>query len=231
MRGCLKVVLYRLDCKACPLRQPDSQDAMSNGWHHSAHGAMSEIGGPGVFRGWTAFRHHSALVEVLCCYCTQPPGRLGLPPTPRNKLNRFQCTVASHIKSCTAHWGGGGWRQKARLFVTERKGQRKPIFNKQGIYAWLWSGHLSILHTMPVSIYLRKPWRDMWCQYQIIWIIWWTQNRILHSGALVLPQHKPGSPCATGRYLQLCSFTFPALHDLYPGSCAKVMILTQQWAK
>ena len=51
MRGCLKVVLYRLDCKACLLRQPDSQDAMSNGWHHSAHGAMSEIGGPGVFRG------------------------------------------------------------------------------------------------------------------------------------------------------------------------------------
>ena len=61
-------------------------------------------------------------------------------------------------------------------------------------YAWLWSGHLSILCTMPVSIYLRKPWRDMWCQYQIIWIIWWTQNLILHSGALVLSQHKPGSP-------------------------------------
>ena len=35
-----------------------------------------------VFRGWTAFRHHSALVEVLCCYwqsgheqATQPPRR------------------------------------------------------------------------------------------------------------------------------------------------------------
>ena len=135
-------------------------------------GGLGEIGGPGVFRGWTAFRHHSALVEVLCCYCTQPPGRLGLPPP--NKLNPFQCTVASHIKSCTAHWGGGGWRQKARLFVTERKGQRKHRFNKQGLYAWLLSGHLSILCTMPVSIYLRKPWRDMWCQYQIIWIIWWT---------------------------------------------------------
>ena len=35
-----------------------------------------------VFRGWTAFRHHSALVEVLCCYwqsgheqAAQPPRR------------------------------------------------------------------------------------------------------------------------------------------------------------
>ena len=83
MRGCLKVVLYRLDCKACLLRQPDSQDAMSNGWHHSAHGAMSEIGGPGVFRGWTAFRHHSALVEVamlLLHPAARPAGTAPAPP-------------------------------------------------------------------------------------------------------------------------------------------------------
>ena len=31
----------------------------------------------------------------------------------------------------------------------------------------------------------------------------------------------------TGRYLQLRSFTFFALHDLYSGSCPKVVILAQ----
>ena len=31
----------------------------------------------------------------------------------------------------------------------------------------------------------------------------------------------------TARYLQLRSFTFFALRDLYPGSCAKVVILKQ----
>ena len=107
------------------------------------------------------------------------------PPPPLNKHNRFQHTVPSHIKSCTAHcrWEGGP-REKARLFVTEGIWQRKPRFNKQGLYAWLWSGHLSILCTMPVSNYLRKPRRDMWYQYQIIW---WTQNLILHPGTLVRP--------------------------------------------
>ena len=58
------------------------------------------------------------------------------------------------MKSCTAHSGGGrgvGPRQKARLSVTEGIWQRKPRFNKQGLYAWLWSGHLFILHTMSIS--------------------------------------------------------------------------------
>ena len=31
----------------------------------------------------------------------------------------------------------------------------------------------------------------------------------------------------TARYLQLGSFTFVALHELYPTSCAKVVILTE----
>ena len=31
----------------------------------------------------------------------------------------------------------------------------------------------------------------------------------------------------TGPDLQLCSFTFFALHDLYPGSCPNIVILTQ----
>ena len=45
---------------------------------------------------------------------------LGPPRPPLNKHNKFQHTVPSHIKSCTAHWGWeGGPRQKARLFVTE----------------------------------------------------------------------------------------------------------------
>ena len=35
-----------------------------------------------------------------------------------------------------------------------------------------------------VSDYLRKPGRDMWCQYQTIW---WTQNLVLHPGTLVRP--------------------------------------------
>ena len=33
----------------------------------------------------------------------------------------------------------------------------------------------------------------------------------------------------TGRYLQLRSFTFFAMHDLYSGSCPKVVSLTQLW--
>ena len=61
---------------------------------------------------------------------------LGTPRPPPNKQNKFQHTVPSHIKSCTAHWGWeGGPRQKARLFVTEGIWQRKPRFNKQGLYA------------------------------------------------------------------------------------------------
>ena len=94
---------------------------------------------------------------------------LGTPRPPLNKHNKLQHTVPvpSHIKSCTAHWGWeGGPRQKARLFVTEGIWQRKPRFNKQGLYAWLWSGHLSIWCMMPVSSYLREPGRDMWYQYQ-----------------------------------------------------------------
>ena len=110
---------------------------------------------------------------------------LGPPRPPLNKHNKFQHTVPSHIKSCTAHWGWeGGPRQKARLFVTEGIWQRKPRFNKQGLYAWLWSGHLSILCMMPVSNYLREPGRDMWYQCQSIW---WTQNLVLHPGTLVRP--------------------------------------------
>ena len=61
---------------------------------------------------------------------------LGTPRPPLNKHNKLQHTVPSHIKSCTAHWGWeGGPRQKARLFVTEGIWQRKPRFNKQGLYA------------------------------------------------------------------------------------------------
>ena len=59
------------------------------------------------------------------------------------------------MKSCTAHSGGGrgvGPRQKARLFGTEGIWQRKPRFNKQGLYAWLWSGHLFILYTYDVTV-------------------------------------------------------------------------------
>ena len=36
-----------------------------------------------------------------------------------NKHSKFQYTVPSHIKSCMAHSGEGGPRQKARFFVTE----------------------------------------------------------------------------------------------------------------
>ena len=59
------------------------------------------------------------------------------------------------MNSCTAHSGGGrgvGPRQKARLFGTEGIWQRKPRFNKQGLYAWLWSGHLFILYTYDVNV-------------------------------------------------------------------------------
>ena len=67
---------------------------------------------------------------------------------------------AAPMAKCTEHFknhdsSGGrrgvGPRQKARLFVTEGIWQRKPRFNKQGLYAWLWSGHLYILHTMSIS--------------------------------------------------------------------------------
>ena len=60
---------------------------------------------------------------------------------------------AAPMAKCTEHFknhdsSGGrrgvGPRQKARLFVTEGIWQRKPRFNKQGLYAWLWSGHLYI---------------------------------------------------------------------------------------
>ena len=94
----------------------------------------------------------------------------GLGPSwlPPNKHNKFQYTVPPHIKSCTAH-SGGGPRQKARLFVTGRHiWQRKPRFNNQGLCAWLWSGHLFIC-PMPVSNhFFRKTGRDMRYQYQII---------------------------------------------------------------
>ena len=82
--------------------------------------------------------------------CCKKPELLGWdppPPPPLNKHNRFQYTVPSHIKSCTAHSGEGegGPRQKAWLFVTQGIWQRKPRFNKQGLYAWLWNGHLLVL--------------------------------------------------------------------------------------
>ena len=74
-------------------------------------------------------------------------------------------------------------------------GPTLPLLNKHNmcqytvpshkkLYAWLWSGHLSILYTMPESSHLRKPGRDMWYQYQMIW---WTQNLNLHPGTLVRP--------------------------------------------
>ena len=77
--------------------------------------------------------------------CYKKPELLGWdPPPPLNKHNRFQHTVSSHIKSCTAHWGWeGGPRQKARLFVTEGIWRREPRFNKQGLH---WTAYLSLLH-------------------------------------------------------------------------------------
>ena len=119
--------------------------------------------------------------------CCKKPELLGWdPPPPLNKHNRFQRMVPSHIKSCTAPSGRGrGVRgKKTRLFVTKGIWQRKPRFNKQGLYAWLWSGHLFIVFTMPISNHLRKPGRDMSYQYQIIW---WTQNLNLHPGTLQGP--------------------------------------------
>ena len=49
----------------------------------------------------------------------------GTPHPPLNKHNRFQHMVPSHIKSCTAHWGGGGPRQKKTFFFNERHMAKK----------------------------------------------------------------------------------------------------------
>ena len=75
--------------------------------------------------------------------CYKKPELLGWdpPPPPLNKHNRFQYTVPSHIKSCA----GRGVRGKKPGFL-ERKayGKESPDY-KQGLYAWLWNGHLFIL--------------------------------------------------------------------------------------
>ena len=57
---------------------------------------------------------------------------------------------------------GGRWvrGKKAGFFVTEGEWQRKPRFNSQGFYAWLWNGHLFILtHSASIKS-VEKAW--MW---------------------------------------------------------------------
>ena len=93
--------------------------------------------------------------RATCCY--KKPELLGWdpPPPPLNKHNRFQYTVPSHIKSCTAHWWEeGGPRQKARLFVTE------GIYGKESPD----SISKSFTHDCGVGIYLYY----IRCQYPII---------------------------------------------------------------
>ena len=73
------------------------------------------------FLGAWASNRSAKLAAVGPSAVTKSPNFwAGAPPPPLNKHNRFQYTVPSHIKSCTAHWWGEGVpRQKARLFVTE----------------------------------------------------------------------------------------------------------------
>ena len=51
------------------------------------------------------------------CPATRCYKRAGNPPAPLNKHNRFQYTVPSHIKSCTAHSGG---KKATRSFAGHR---------------------------------------------------------------------------------------------------------------
>ena len=74
------------------------------------------------------------------------------PPPPLNKHNRFQHTVPSHIKSCTAHWGGRGVRgKKPGFFVTDCKESPDSISKAS-------------THDCGMSIYLYH----IRCQYRII---------------------------------------------------------------
>ena len=145
---------------------------------------------------------------------------------PRNSLKswsyRFQYTVPSHRKCCTAHSAGeGGSRQKKR---TDSIWQRKPRFNKQGLYTWFWSGH-HILFTMPMSNHLRKPGRDMWYQYSIFQyqIIWWTQNLNLEPGTLERP---------TSYFMLTRNSASYWIHDKSPWLLSPVQhVLTAKWGR
>ena len=91
--------------------------------------------------------------------CKQPELFRDPPPPPVNKHNRFQYTVPSHIKVVRLiRAGRGSEAKKTFFFVTEGIWQRKPRFNEQVVYAWLWNAHIFVY-------YLR-------CQYQISWEIW-----------------------------------------------------------
>ena len=69
---------------------------------------------------------------------------------PPHKHNRFQYTVPSHIKSCTAHSGGGGVRGKKPGFL-ERKAYGKESPNS--------------ISTHDCGMVLTYV--DILCQYQI----------------------------------------------------------------
>ena len=91
-----------------------------------------------------------AALSAIRCYKKQRTFGLGPPP---NKHNRFQYTLPSHRKKNMAHSGvEGGPRQKKLFFVAGGIMARKPRFNKQDLFACLWSGHLLIcISYAPVS--------------------------------------------------------------------------------
>ena len=76
---------------------------------------------------------------------------LGPPPPPRISITDFNIRCPSHNKQL---YGSFGWRKRPDSFLTEGIWQRKPRFNKQGLYACFWTGHLFILNTMLVSNHL-----------------------------------------------------------------------------